>query len=93
MAKDNRQAAGYFDGSLWEKAQTEGKARVNRLINVGLAGSSVTCVLIGKDTYQRHWVDYEIFRSIELGKGIFGVFIHRLKDRNGYTYARGANPF
>ena len=93
VAKDNRQAAGYFDGSLWEKAQAEGKARVKRLVNDGLSGSSVTCVLIGKETFQRHWVQYEIFQSIELGKGVFGVFIHGLKDRNGYTDVRGANPF
>lgn len=93
VAKDNRQAAGYFDGSLWEKAQTEGKARVKRLIDDGLSGSSVTCVLIGKETFQRHWIDYEIFRSIELGKGVFGVFINGLKDRNGHTDPRGASPF
>lgn len=93
VAKDDRQAAGYFDGSLWEKARTEGKARVKRLINDGLSGSSVTCVLIGKETFQRHWVDYEIFRSIELGKGVFGVYIDGLKDRNGSIDRRGANPF
>lgn len=50
-------------------------------------------MLIGKETFQRHWVDYEVFRSIELGKGVFGVFINGLKDRNGYTDPRGANPF
>jgi hypothetical protein len=93
VAKDNRQAAGYFDGSLWEKAQTEGKARVKRLIDDGLSGSSVTCVLIGAETFQRHWVDFEIFRSVELGKGAFGVRIHGLKDQNGNADLIGSNPF
>jgi hypothetical protein len=93
IAKDDRQAAGYFDGSLWEAAQTLGKARVKRIIDDGLTGSSVTCVLIGAETYTRHWVDYEIFRSIELGKGVFGVRIHGLKNRDGVTDSWGANPF
>jgi len=93
VAKDNRQAAGYFDGSLWEKAQTEGKAKVKRLIDEGLNGASVACVLIGAETYTRHWVDYEIFRSIELGKGVFGVRIHDLKDKDGRIDSSGPSPF
>lgn len=93
ITKPNREAAGYFDGSLAEKAKSEGTAAVKRLINNGMTGSSVTCVLIGRETYQRNWVDYEIFRSIELGKGVFGVRIHGLKDENGYTDNEGPDPF
>ncbi len=93
VAKDDRQAAGYFDGSLSEKAQTEGSAKVKRLIDEGLNGSSVTCVLIGAETYTRHWVDYEIFRSIELGKGVFGVRIHGLKNNDERTDSPGPSPF
>ena len=84
---------GYFDGSLSEKAKTEGTPSVKRLINKGLSDCSVTCVLIGKNTFERHWVRYEIFKSIEHGKGVFGVFIGRLKDNNKRTDARGENPF
>lgn len=91
--REDRQAAGYFDGSLWEEAQTKGEARVKRLIDDGLNGSSVTCVLVGAETYSRHWVDYEIFRSVELGKGVFGVRVHNLKDQNGTVDVRGNNPF
>lgn len=93
LTKDDREAAGYFDGSLAEKAKTQGKAAVKRLINQGTQGTSVTCVLIGAETFQRHWVDYEIFRSIELGKGMFGVRIHGLKNKDGYTDKEGASPF
>lgn len=93
IAKDDRQAAGYFDGSLWEAAQTLGKARVKRIIDDGLTGSSVSCVLIGAETFKRYWVDYEIFRSIELGKGVLGVRIHGLKDRDGVPDSWGPNPF
>ena len=93
VAKDDRQAAGYFDGSLWEKAQTDGKLKVKRLIENGLNGASVTCVLIGAETYTRYWVHYEIFRSIELGKGVFGLRIHGLKDKDGRADSPGLSPF
>ncbi|QSQ17921.1 TIR domain-containing protein [Myxococcus landrumensis] len=93
VTKFGYQAAGYFDGSLSELAKTEGKLAVKRAINKGLPGSSVTCVLIGAETYARHWVHYEIFRSIELGKGVVGIRIHQLKDpKNGPDNA-GPNPF
>ncbi len=93
LTKPNRAAAGYFDGSLSEKAKTEGKIAVKRLINKGLGGASVTCVLIGAETFNRHWVDYEIFRSVELGKGVFGVRIHKLKNRDRCIDRSGPNPF
>jgi hypothetical protein len=93
VTKDTHAAAGYFDGSLEEKAQTEGDAAVKRLVNRGLFGSSVTCVLIGTETINRRWVHYEIFKSIEAGMGILGVRIHQLNDRWGHSDQIGANPF
>ena len=93
IAKPNRLSAGYFDGSLTEKAKKEGDLAVKRLINAGMKGSSVTCVLIGAETYTRKWVDYEIFRSVELGMGVFGVRIHGLRDSNRRIDDPGPNPF
>ncbi len=49
VAKPNRASAGYFDGSLTEKAKKEGDLAIKRLINAGMKGSSVTCVLVGAD--------------------------------------------
>jgi hypothetical protein len=93
VTKLGYEAAGYFDGSLAELARTQGKAAVKRAIDKGLPGSSVTCVLIGAETYTRHWVDYEIFRSVELGKGVIGVRVHQLKDPNRGVDTAGPNPF
>lgn len=93
ITKETRTAAGYFDGSLTEKAKSEGKAVVKRLINEGLQGSSVLCVLTGAETYKRHWVDYEIFKAIEMGKGVFGVRIHGIANQEGQTDFTGSNPF
>jgi MTH538 TIR-like domain (DUF1863) len=93
VSKLRYEAAGYFDGSLEELAKKEGKIAVKRAINAGLPGSSVTCVLIGAETYQRHWVAYEIFRSIELGKGVLGIRIHQLKCPRTGAGKKGPNPF
>ena len=42
----------------------------------GLDGSSVTCLLVGAQTWQRQWVRYEMLKSLARGNGILGVRIH-----------------
>lgn len=93
VTKEGYTEAGYFDGSLEEKAQKEGDKAVQDLIDKGLKGSSVLCVLIGNETYTRRWVWYEIFKSVELGMGIFGIRIHQLKDPNEGADSAGLSPF
>jgi hypothetical protein len=93
ITKGNYTTAGYFDGSLEEKAKSDGVDVVKRLINSGLMGSTVLCVLMGKETSTRHWVYYEIFKSIESGMGVFGIRIHQLKDPKDGADAASSNPF
>jgi hypothetical protein len=93
MTKESYTEAGYFDGSLEEKSKREGDLAVKRLIDSGLDGSSVLCVLIGAQTFARPWVHYEIFKSIELGMGVFGVRIHRLNDPRSGNDTPGTSPF
>ena len=93
VARGTYTESGYFDGSLEEKAKKDGDQAVKKLIDQGLKGSSVLCVLIGKETYTRRWVDYEIFKSIFLGKGVFGIQIHQLKDPKTGADTAGNNPF
>jgi hypothetical protein len=90
---ENHKARGYFDGSLEEKAKKEGELAVKRAINNGLFGSSVTCVLIGAETFSRRWVHYEVFKSIAQGMGVFGVRIHQLKNFQRQTDSYGTSPF
>jgi hypothetical protein len=82
----------FIDASLWEKAKSQSGAAIQRLIDDAIGRSSVTCVLIGASTASRPWVKYEINKSIELGKGLFGIHIYRIKDRNGNESTRGENP-
>jgi len=84
---------GYFDGSLEEKAKKESIMAVKRAINGGLKNTSVTCVLIGNQTFQRAWVDYEVFKSVERGNGVFGVRIHNIQNLQKQTDTIGNDPF
>lgn len=88
----DREAAGFFDASLWEEAQSKGDAAVHALIDEGLKNTSVTVVLIGKETAARPYVKYEIEQSISRGNGLLGVRIEKIKDVHGNVDDAGANP-
>lgn len=93
ITKGTYTETGFFDGSLEEKAKKDGVDVVKKLINDGLVGSSVLCVLIGKETYTRRWVNYEIFKAVEYGMGVFGIRIHQLKDPKQGADTSGTTPF
>lgn len=88
-----REAAGFFDASLWEEAKKRGKDAVHKLIDDALNNTSVTVVLIGADTFGRDYVEYEIIESHKRGNGLVGVHIHGLRDQSGSTDAKGKTPF
>lgn len=81
-----------FSDNDWETVEKT-DASIIRWIDKQLQMRSCTIVLIGEHTWQRKWVRYEIQRSWELGKGVFGMYIHGLKDFNGNTRFKGNNPF
>ncbi|MFB8386910.1 TIR domain-containing protein [Microbacterium sp. NPDC055910] len=88
----DREAAGFFDASLWEEAQTKGDAAVRAIIAAGLRNTSVTVVLIGKETASRPYVKYEIEQSIARGNGLLGIRIEKIKDIRGNVDDAGPNP-
>lgn len=92
MTKDGIAEAGYYDESLWEKSKKEGDEGIRRMINGGLAGTTVTCVLVGAETASRPWVKYELKRTVEGGCGLLAVRIHGIKDLQGNVDTKGANP-
>ena len=91
LTKDD--SAGYFDASIWEEAKKTGSSALKRLINDALRSTSVTCVLIGSETYNRRWVKYEIFRSIYKCNNLLGIHINNISDKYGRTKLKGYNPF
>ena len=58
----------------------------------GLENTSVTAVLIGYETAARPYVIYEIIESFNGGKGLLGVYIDGIEDKNGRIDLPGANP-
>jgi len=54
---------------------------------------SCTIVLVGKDTAGRKWINHEIVESWNAGMGVVGIYIHGLKNQDGYITEQGSNPF
>lgn len=89
----DREAAGFWDASLWEEAKRSGDEAIKRMIKKGLANTSVTAVLIGAETSSRRWVDHEIKASYGVGNGLLGVYIHNINDQDLRTDSKGSDPF
>lgn len=76
----------------WEEAGKTPNG-IKNWIDANLKDKSCLVVLIGKDTSTRPWVDYEIRKAWNDGKGVLGIYIHNLKcPRNGKS-TQGNNPF
>lgn len=82
----------FYDKAEWEKIKKKGDDAIRNWIESQMKGASVTVVLLGKETSSRRWVKYEIKRSSELGKGLIGVDISKIKDQQGRTDERGPSP-
>ena len=93
VTKQTGQDAGFFDASIWEDAKRHGDLSIKHLINTNLEYTSVTCALIGTDTWQRRWVRYEVLKSYDRGNVLFGVHINSVKDKNQNIFPQGRNIF
>ncbi|AEA61150.1 TIR domain-containing protein [Burkholderia gladioli] len=77
----------------WEEVLRGGDAGIQRWIDAQLENRTCTIVLIGAETANRRWVKYEIEKSWNSGKGLFGIRIYKILDHNQQTSIAGANPF
>jgi hypothetical protein len=77
----------------WEQITGKGDSSIRAWIDGQLSGRSCTIVLIGAATAGRKWIKYEIEKSWNDGKGLVGIYIHNLKDRDERQSQKGANPF
>ena len=84
---------GVIDAAEWEKIEREGDAAIERWINEQLKNTSVTAVLIGAETAERDWIDYEIRQSWVRGNALLGIRIHNVKNQDSQTDTPGPNPF
>ena len=79
--------------NYWEEVKKGGDKAIQKWIDEQLYGRTCTIVLIGKYTAGRKWINYEIEKSWKEGKGIFGIYIHHLKNEKGEHAVKGKNPF
>lgn len=77
----------------WGKVITGGDIAIRNWIEEQMKYRSCTVVLIGNQTANRKWINYEIIESWNKGMGIVGIDIHGLLNPAGYTAYRGENPF
>lgn len=92
VTKKDTETTGYVDAAEWEEVKQDGEEAIKSWIDEQLYGTSVTVVLIGRETADRKYVKYEIAQSIRRGNGIVGIKIHDLKNRNRKQDVSGSNP-
>lgn len=84
VTKD-RVARGFVDAAEFEEIKEEGDDAIEAWIDEQLVGTSVTVVLVGEETCDSRWVEYEIEESEDRGNGLLGIDISKIKDFDGNT--------
>src|SRR5712664_3813116 len=87
-ARDGGTAEGFHDIAVWRETEQRGEDGVRAMIANGIAASSVTAVLIGTETANRKYMDFEIAQTLANGNGLLGLYIHDIPDRDGKTSAK-----
>lgn len=77
----------------WETITKGGEAAIKKWIGEQMSGRSCAVVLIGANTAGRKWINYEIEKAWNDGKGVVGVHIHGLKNSGESQATKGGNPF
>ena len=82
-----------FSDNDWEEVKEKSDSKIKEWIENQLQKRSCVVVLIGATTSTRKWVKYEIEKAYEMKKGIVGIHINKLKDKDGNQTEKGSNPF
>lgn len=77
----------------WEAVTKGGDKVIEEWIADQMDGRSCVVVLIGSGTANRKWINHEIVKAWNNGKGLLGIYVHNLKSSEGVTCKKGANPF
>jgi hypothetical protein len=88
----NPPSENFYDKSLWESARTGNEKYLKNMIQRAMAGSTVTCVLAGSETWERPYVRFEIAHSLVIGNGLLTVFIHNVRHPQKGASRPGHNP-
>lgn len=77
----------------WEAVRRGGDIAIKRWIAGQMKSRSCTVVLVGANTANRKWINYEIVKSWNDGMGVVGIHINGLKNAGGFVAKKGQNPF
>src|SRR5665811_1435370 len=77
----------------WEDVAKGGDSAIQKWIDEQMSGKSCNIVLIGSNTAGRKWVNCEFTKAWQDGKGVLGIYIHKLLDHNQKPATKGLNPF
>lgn len=86
-----KEAAGFVDKVEFEQIKRKGDQAVRNWIDKQLEGTSVTVVLLGSETLNRPFVQYEICQSLKRGNAVIGVYIHGIRDMRTLKCSSKAN--
>ena len=77
----------------WETVKKGGATAIKRWIADQMEYRTCTVVLVGRNTANRKWINYEIVKAWDDGMGVVGIYIHGLTNSDGYKSKKGRNPF
>jgi hypothetical protein len=77
----------------WEEITSGGDEAIQDWIDEQMQGKSCAIVLIGANTAGRKWIKYEIKKAWNDSKGVLGIYIHNLKNKDEEQSSKGRNPF
>ena len=77
----------------WEEVTQGGDAAIGKWIDSQMTGRSCVAVLIGSNTAGRKWIKYEIRKAWNDGKGLVGIYIYGLKNKDREQSSKDRNPF
>ena len=77
----------------WEEVKRGGDDAIRKWISGQMKYRSCTVVLVGSHTANRKWINHEIIKSWNDGMAVVGIYIHGLKDYDGYVSNSGHDPF
>lgn len=79
--------------NTWEEIKRKGNAAIEKWIDDNMKYRSCVVVLVGEETASRPWVQYEIKKAWRDGKGLVGIYIHRINCMKNGMCSKGINPF
>lgn len=81
-----------LNANEFESIKRQGNKAIQKWIDDQLKYKQCLIVLIGENTANRPWVQYEIKKAHEKGMAMFGIYIHNLRGLTGYS-KKGEDPF